>query len=411
MPTPDRRIVRVLLLPALLACLSCAARPAEDPADAAAAFRAAELVGAMGDAELASQILLTGVEGAEALSPRSAALLARVPAGGAMLFKYNLGRGAAAARRLSSGIAEAVGGAVPPFVAADQEGGSVHRFGTDATRLPAAAAFGALARGRLPSAVQEAAYRSGRELRALGITLNLAPVAEIVDEKSKAFLGDRAYGSDPELAGRAAAAFVAGMRRAGVACVVKHFPGNAAADPHAERAVLDAGPEELERLLGSFAVALRTARPAAVMVSHAVVASVDPDRPATLSPAVIGGLLRKRLGFRGVAVSDDLRMKAISSFGLSPARAATLAVAAGIDLVMTWPSDAEALRDALVAAAASGELPRERLREAAARVVAAKVRYGLLDAAAPEASPAEADALLAALRKDTGDYLRSEGLR
>ena len=363
----------------------------------------------MTDAEAAAQILLTGVDGSASLSRKSSELLSRVPVGGAMLFKYNLGRGAGAAARLAADIRSAVPGPVPPAVAADHEGGSVHRFGPDATRLPPAASFGRLELARVRSVVEGAAYRSGRELRALGVTLNLAPVAEVAGEEASAFLGDRAYGSDPSIVAEAAIGFVAGMRRAGVACVVKHFPGNAAADPHESAVVLTAAGAEFEALLAPFSRVFAEARPAAVMVSHAVVVSVDPNRPGTLSPLVVEGLLRKRLGFRGLAVSDDLRMKAISATGLSPELAAPVAVAAGIDLVMTWPADAERLRNALVSAVASGTLSRERLREAAARVVALKARYGLLEAEAP--GPESVERELTALRADTENFLRAEGLR
>lgn len=383
-----------------------AARDAsEREADEEAASRARELAAAMDDASLAGQVLLTGVDGGAGLAPRSAALLGRLRPGGAMLFRYNLGKGEAAARSLAADIRGASASAAPPFVAVDHEGGPVHRFGADATRLPAAASFGALGPERARRVAEEASYLSGRELRALGVTLNLAPVAEIADDRSIAFLEERAYGRDPVLVAAAAAGFVEGMRRAGVACVVKHFPGNAAADPHHARAVVQADGPELERMLESFSRVFAESRPAAVMVSHAVVAAVDPELPATLSPRVIAGLLREKLGYRGLAVSDDLRMKAIADAGFSPSRAAVAALGAGIDLVMTWPADAELLRDALVAAVAHGQLSRDRLREAAARVLAVKIRYGLL-----ESPPAEEAQPLAELKAATEAYLRAEGL-
>jgi beta-N-acetylhexosaminidase len=201
------------------------------------------------------------------------------------------------------------------------------------------------------------------------------------------------------------------MRRAGIACVVKHFPGNVAADPHKTAAVMTASGAELDRLLVPFSRVFREARPAAVMVSHVFVSSVDPGRPATLSPLVIDGLLRTRLGFRGLAVSDDLRMKAIAATGLGPEKAAPAAIAAGIDLVMTWSEDAELLRDAIVSAVASGTLARDRLREAAARVVAVKIRYGFLEGNGAAFKADNPESELAGLRKETADYLRSEGLR
>jgi beta-N-acetylhexosaminidase len=394
---------------------AAAARDAE--IDAAARSAAA----ALDDRSLAAQVLMAGVDGVSGLSPASAAALREVPAGAVMLFKYNLGRGEGAARSLASSIEAAVlgslpaGSPVPPFVAVDHEGGPVHRFGADATRLPAAADFGALG-PKAAAAAEGAAYRAARELRALGVTLNLAPLAELSDAESSRFLGPRAYGSDPGTVADAAGAFVAGMARGGVACVVKHFPGNAAADPHKALPVLTADPKRLEELIEPFARVLSSAAPAAVMVSHAVVPSVDPDRPASLSPAVVEGLLRKRLGFRGMIVSDDLRMGAIASTGRTPPRAAVEAVAAGVDLVMTWSGDLVPVRDALVAAVADGRLSRDRLRAAAARVIAEKIRSGVYrpEGGPSIAVPATGDGAsvdLKALREETARYLREWGLR
>jgi len=417
----------IVIVPALLALASCREaravldRRAEDSryAEIDAAARAA--AAALDDRALAAQVLMTGVDGVSGLSPASAAALREVPAGAVMLFKYNLGRGEAAARSLAASIESAIlgslppGSPVPPFVAVDHEGGPVHRFGSDATRLPAAADFGALG-PKAAAAAEGAAYRAARELRALGVTLNLAPLAELADAESSRFLGPRAYGSDPESVAVTAGAFVAGMARGGVACVVKHFPGNAAADPHQALPVLTADPKRLEELVEPFSRVFDSARPAAVMVSHAVLPSVDPDRPASLSPAAVEGLLRKRLGFRGMIVSDDLRMGAIASTGRTPPRAAVEAVAAGVDLVMTWSGDLVPVRDALVAAVAEGRLSRDRLEDAAARVIAQKIRSGVYRPAGGPSAPGPApddgaSGDLKALRGETERYLREWGLR
>ncbi len=404
------------------------------------AARAAAIVARMSDEEVAGQLLLTGVEGSRRLSAASAALLERAAVGGVMLFKYNLGQGSEATRRFTDEcVAAAVagervrdsgaaGGAaesyrILPFVAVDHEGGSVHRFASDATRLPAAATFGAFAEKNgeraAADAVRETAYRAGLELRALGVTLNLAPVAEASDERSAAFLGDRSYGSDGRLVAAAAGAFVEGMDEAGVACVVKHFPGNAEGDPHRAAPVIALDTEGLGRMVAPFRTVISAARPAAVMVSHAVVEAVDPERPGSLSPAVVSGWLKGDLGFRGFVVTDDLRMGAVALTGRSPSRAAVEAVAAGADLIMTWPKDLLAVRDALVSAVADGRLPAERFRDAARRVIAAKFRYGLCmriaDAEGPGRERGEQDTeavaeTVARFRAETERYVRERGL-
>ncbi len=375
---------------------------------------------------IAAQVLLTAVSGSDGLSEKTKDLLNEIPAGGVVLFKYNLGRGGKAALRLSreatvsvvrGGIASGSPG-LPPFVAVDHEGGGVHRFGSDLTRLPAAAAF-SLSAAPAEESVRGAALRAGRELRAVGVSLNLAPVAEAGEEGSSAlFLGDRAYCADADATGKLAAAFVAGMDEAGTACALKHFPGNAAADPHRALPTLLQGKHALDAMASPFAGVFRSADPAAVMVSHAVVASMDPEVPGSLSRAVVTDWLRNKMGFRGMVVTDDLRMAAISSTGRTPAQAAVEAVAAGADLVMTWPEDLRSLRDALVVATGDGRLPRGRLEDAARRVVAAKLRYGLLPMdqaglAFFEADTGGFDSIedeLAGLRTETERYLNERGL-
>jgi beta-N-acetylhexosaminidase len=388
-------------------------------------------VASMDDETVAGQLLLTGVDGSSRLSGRSLELLSQTGIGGVMFFKYNLGHGAAAARKLAdecvaAGAVLGDGRRILPFIAVDHEGGDVHRFGQDATHLPSAASFGALAaKGGMKAAaetVRGAAYRSALELRALGITLNLAPIAEAADVHSSVFLGDRSYGSEEGVVAAAAAAFVQGMDDAGVACAVKHFPGNAAADPHRAAPVIPFDRAALDRMTAPFKDVIGSARPAAVMVSHAVVTALDPDRPGSLSRAVVTDWLKRDFGFKGFVVTDDLRMKAVAAGGRTPAKAAVEAVAAGADLVMTWPVDLVAVRSALAAAVERGELPRERLRDAARRVIAAKLRYGLCprsedddsgDANSGDAIQKDRDITetLARFREETERYLRERGLR
>lgn len=416
--TPPRILLFFALCVSSLSVFSCR------DSDAEANRTARSIAAHLDDRTLAAQVLMTGIEGSSAPSPASAAALREVPAGAVMLFKYNLGKGASVARGLTDSILRTVVDAlpqeakIPPFVAVDHEGGPVYRLGADATHLPAAASFGALGSPDAAVAAEGAAYRSARELRALGITLNLAPVAEVSDDQSGRFLGARAYGRDPALVADAASGFVLGMARGGVACVVKHFPGNAAVDPHLALPTLQADQGRLDLLVSPFVSVFRKARPAAVMVSHVIVPSLDPSRPASLSPAVIEGYLRKTLGFRGMVVSDDLRMGAIASTGRNPEVAAVEAVAAGVDLVMTWTRDLVPVRDALVSAVADGRLSRSRLEEAAARVIAEKIRARLYlplkdspGGAQGNAETAPTPEDLASLKGETENYLRSWRLR
>jgi beta-N-acetylhexosaminidase len=168
------------------------------------------------------------------------------------------------------------------------------------------------------------------------------------------------------------------MERAGIACVVKHFPGNGA-DPHEGPVSLPYGPGELERLADPFRELLGKTRPAGVMVSHALVPALDPDRISSLSARIIGGGLREDLGFDGLVVAEEFSLGAVKARGLSSAAAAVEALNAGVDLVMVWPFQISAIHRAILEALDRGALSRERLEEAAGRIIYAKFKLGLMD--------------------------------
>jgi beta-N-acetylhexosaminidase len=205
----------------------------------------------------------------------------------------------------------------------------------------------------------------------------LAPVVELLTDRNKGFLGSRSYGREASIVDADAGAYIDGLQAEGVAAVAKHFPGNAGADPHKVLPKLDIAKGVYERdYLPRFASAIRH-RVAAVMLSHVVFEALDPDRPASLSPAIIGGALRGELGFRGLAITDDLVMKALTE-SLSPESSAVAAIGAGADLLMlTDMRAAEGVRDALVAAVRDGRLPAARLDEAVKRILEVKKRFGM----------------------------------
>jgi beta-N-acetylhexosaminidase len=329
-----------------------------------------------------------------------------------MLFRYNLSGArerispflkavsnqiAASTTAVSSSTASTAGTAstastaargIPPLMAVDHEGGVVHRFGAGVGRLPAPLSYWEAARGQGWEAALEALEReariSGEELRSLGITWNLAPVAEVLTAENRPFLDDRSYGPDGEFVERAAAAFIRGMEGAGIGCVVKHFPGNSGADPHQGEAVLDVSREVLDRMAEPMAALIRSpVSPGALMVSHVRVPARDRERIASLSPAVIRDWLRGELGFNGIVLADDFSMGAAAS--LSPGEAAVAALNAGADMVMTWPMNLITVHAAILEALRDGRLPRERLVEAAERIIREKIRLGLIPPGSGEA--------------------------
>ncbi|MFN0057950.1 MAG: beta-N-acetylhexosaminidase [Planctomycetota bacterium] len=237
------------------------------------------------------------------------ALLTELRPGGIVLFGRNIENRAQVAALI--GELRAVCGAAL-HVAVDQEGGRVVRFTSELTLFPGNAALGAIARRDLAGAValaERQGFASGTELRAIGIDVNLAPCVDLAPHVENPGIGDRSFGADADAAAALAAALVRGHRRAGVHSTLKHFPGLGAAriDSHFELPIVTE--PVTQRQLAPFRAGIR-AGAGLVMTSHARYTAIDADRPATLSPHVIE-LLRGRLKFRGLIISDDLEMGAI----------------------------------------------------------------------------------------------------
>ena len=341
------------------------------------------MAGALDDASLAAQVLLTGIDAKNSLAPAMISLLERIPVGGIMLFRKNLDMPREGVKKLLSETAALVAhkAGIPPFVAVDHEGGTVQRFGPGIGKLPSAFSFWELASREGRDAALTGAGtlygRSAKELRELGITMVLGPVAEVLNKDNDLFLETRSYGPDPDFVTAAASAYIRGMDEAGIACAVKHFPGNTAADPHSGSPVLKADTAALDEMVKPFAELIHSSSPAAMLISHVKVQALD-NKPASLSRPVIEGWLRGKLGFEGIALADDYSMAAVASSGLSPAAAAVEALNAGIDMIMTWPRDLNGVHAAILDALKSGRLSRDRLAQAATRVIAEKIRYNLV---------------------------------
>ncbi|HYM91173.1 MAG TPA: beta-N-acetylhexosaminidase [bacterium] len=306
-------------------------------------------------------------------------LLTEGGVGGVVVFDKNVEAPIQVAR-LSNALQRlaARAGQPPLLLAADQEGGPVVRL--RGTHFPSAMAFGAAASDRL---VAQAARVTARELRAVGIHVNFAPVLDVNSNPANPVIGVRSYGEDPAPVARLGVQAVTAMQAAGVLATAKHFPGHGdtSLDSHLALPTVAHPRGRLEAVeLLPFVAAIR-AGVAAVLTAHVVYPALDPDRPATLSPAIIG-VLRRELGFQGLVVSDSMRMRAIVDH-YRPGDAAVEAVLAGVDLVLALgPAEAqwEAI-EAVRAAAETGRIPSARLHEAAGRVLAAKRRLGLFERA------------------------------
>ena len=272
-----------------------------------------------------------GIAGPE-LSPGERAFIADARPFGFILFTRNLGTPAQTAG-LVGALREAAGSDAPVLL--DQEGGRVQRLGPP--RVPAyppAAAYGELAArdpARAADAVRLGHALLGRDLARLGIDVNCAPVLDLAVEGADAVIGDRAFAGDPGVVAALGRAALDGLGRAGVLPVVKHIPGHgrAGADSHARLPVVEVPAAVLEATDFAPFRALRDA-PAA-MTAHVVYPAFDPDRPLTVSRAGIEEVVRGRIGFEGLLLSDDLCMGALSG---PAAQRAGAALAAGCDVVL-----------------------------------------------------------------------------
>ncbi|KAA0935185.1 glycoside hydrolase family 3 protein [Streptomyces apricus] len=301
------------------------------------------------------------------------------------------GRNIASADQLAALTAQLRAERDDVLVAIDEEGGDVTRLEVrTGSSFPGNHALGAVDDTALTEAV---AHELGRRLAACGVNLNWAPSADINSNPSNPVIGVRSFGADTALVARHTAAYVAGLQAAGVAACTKHFPGHGdtAVDSHHALPRIDADLSVLQaRELAPFRAAI-AAGTRAVMSAHILVPALDPAHPATLSRRVLTGLLREELGFDGLIVTDGMEMQAISAtYGIE--RGSVLAIAAGADAICVGGGLADEatvlrLRDALVAAVRSGELPEERLADAAARVRA----LASWTASAGAAAPASAD--------------------
>ena len=258
------------------------------------------------------------------------------------------------------------------LVAIDEEGGDVTRLEVrTGSSFPGNYALGAVDDTALTEAV---AHELGRRLAACGVNLNWAPSADINSNVDNPVIGVRSFGADTSLVARHTAAYVSGLQSAGVAACTKHFPGHGdtAVDSHHAMPRIDAELPVLEsRELVPFRAAIE-AGTRAVMSAHILVPALDPVHPATLSRRILTGLLREELGYDGLIVTDGMEMQAISAtYGIE--RGSVLAIAAGADAICVGGGLSDEptvlrLRDALVVAVRSGELPEERLADAASRV-------------------------------------------
>lgn len=283
---------------------------------------------------------------------------------------------------------ERLGRSMPGWVSVDQEGGRVARLQDPFTRWPPMATL-----GRAGDRAEVLAARFGSalaaELKAVGITLDFAPVLDIHTNPKNPVIGDRALAAKAEDVARLGRAIVRALQGAGVAACGKHFPGHGdtSTDSHLELPLVEHPADRLRAIEFEPFRAAVAEQVAFIMTAHVLVPSLDEAKPATLSPAIVQRLLREELKFEGVILSDDLEMKAVSAQYAVP-DSAVEAIRAGCDAVLVCQGDVDLQArtlESLVKAVESGEIPSKRIDDAFVRLKRAKERFLTADRPGPSA--------------------------
>ncbi|MBD0709773.1 MULTISPECIES: glycoside hydrolase family 3 protein [unclassified Streptomyces] len=393
-PAPSRRTLLTVTAAAVAAAVTGVSTPAHAGPERPDDRRLRRIIGRMSLAEKVGQLFVTRVYGHSATAPdqadvdanlqeigvRTAAeAVERYHVGGVIYFTWaHNTRDPEQIAELSNGIQRAAlaqGTPVPVLVSTDQEHGIVCRVGKPATLLPGAMALGA---GGSQAAARGAARIAGAELAAMGIRQNYAPVADVNVNPANPVIGVRSFGSDPAAVSGMVAAQVEGYQRAGVAATSKHFPGHGdtAVDSHYGLPVITHSREQWEALDAPPFRAAIAAGIDSIMTAHLVVPALDPSEdPATLSRPILTGVLRERLGYDGVVVTDSLGMEGVrTKYG--DERVPVLALKAGVDQLLN-PPKLEVAWNAVLKAVRDGELTEARLDESILRILRLKAKLGL----------------------------------
>lgn len=359
----------------------------QNPEDAAAAARAAvdERIGAMTLEQKVAQLfivtpeaLVEGVSQVTQAGDMTREGVTAHPVGGIVYFAQNLldpEQTTTMLANVKQFYADA--GNVAPFIAVDEEGGTVVRIAdNEAFGAQDVGDASALGSAGDTEAAKRAAEQIADYLMPLGFNLDFAPVADVVDPLRSDTMGLRSLSSDAAVAADMVRAEVEGFRDKKMLCCAKHFPGigAAAGDSHEGAITIEATNEELETVdLVPFRAAIEAGVPM-IMVGHVSLPNIVGDStPAPLSSAVVQGMLRDSLGYTGIIVTDSLSMGAITDY-YTPAEAAVAALKAGCDIPL-MPERLDEAYQGVLSAVQVGELTEERLDESLTRILTAKQEY------------------------------------
>jgi len=324
------------------------------------------------DAQLAGQRLMAGFDGTH-MDAALEHLISGLRVGGLILFRRNITSPEQVAELCRAAQACACGSGLPPlFIAIDQEGGQVARLGPPFTQFAGNPAM----RGEADAA--RFAEITATELAAVGINMNLAPVVDVAPEGIDSIMAGRTFSSDPHAVAQLGGTVIDGLQSRRIMAVAKHFPGigRTTLDSHHDRPLLDAGLAALEAFdLVPFRAAIEK-QVAGVMLSHILYSRLDPEWPASLSVRIARDLLRRRLGFKGIVITDDLEMGAIiRHYGFTAAIRQVLRADIDTALICRSVEKLETAYTLMARKIGESVKRREQAETAAARIMTLKSMY------------------------------------
>lgn len=327
--------------------------------------------------EKLSQLFLVNLQGKEDFAPVEFEGEKAIIPGGYIFFSFNIASTASEIIGFTDSVASYCenNSLVPPYLSIDQEGGLVNRLRGITSSVPSCRTIAANYSEKEAAALYES---QAKQLSLLGFHLNLAPVAEAVDDENRDFLGTRSYGDVAKVKKYASIA-VRSYEQNAIGTVLKHFPGNTNTDPHTGLPEIEASDEKLrEMIVEPFKAIIDSANPAAVLMSHARTAAHDAEKPACFSRYWVSDVLRGEMAFSGLIFSDDIFMAALEKNGYPPEKAVVMAIEAGVDCIMLSEKRFKSVLEVLRKKAQEDETFAEKLDEALNRVIRFKLREGVL---------------------------------
>ena len=354
------------------------------------------------------RLLIAGF-GGQQLPVELRSLVREFGLGGVTLFARNIGEPEQVAEL--SYEAARLAPDLPAWVSVDQEGGRVARLKRPFTEWPPMMTLGRAGAPLNDALAERFARALAAELHAVGISLDYTPVLDVLTNPANPVIGDRALADRAEDVARLGSIIIRTLQSEGIAACGKHFPGHGdtSVDSHLDLPLIEHPPDRLDAIeLVPFKAAIAS-DVASIMTAHILIPALDAERPATLSPVIVDGLLKKALGYKGLVLSDDLEMKAISGrYGRSDAT--VRAIEAGCDAVLMCapkPQEQHAALEAIIYAIEQERLPLSRVEDALTRHRRVKERF----LAGRRSTPSTGAALRAILGRDEHQAVAAEMAR